>query len=180
MSIEAVARRYARAIFEIGREGKKLDALAKELGAIADTYAASDELREAMSSPMLDDDAREAVMAEIAKRHGASPETTNLVRLLARRQRLVALPELTHKLGEMIDEHKGILRATVRAATRLTPAYLDKLKAQIEQTTGRKVIVTFEDDSSLIAGVVTQIGDQVVDGSVRGRLEQLRDSLHQT
>jgi len=180
MSIEAVARRYARAIFEIGRESKQLDAFAKELTAIADTYSASDELQDAMSSPMLGDAAREGIIADIAKRHSASPQTTNLLRLLARRRRLVALPELVVKLSELVDEHKGILRATVRAASKLTPAYLDKLKAKIEQATGRKVIVTFQDDPALIAGVVTQIGDQVVDGSVRGRIEQLRESLHQT
>lgn len=180
MSIEAVARRYARAIFEIGRESKKLDALTKELTGVAETYSASDELQDAMSSPMLGDEAREAIIGEIAKRHGASPPAANLLRLLARRRRLVALPELVRTLGEMVDEHNGILRATVRAASRLSPAYLDKLKGKIEQATGRKVVITFEDEPSLIAGVVTQIGDQVVDGSVRGRLEQLRESLHQT
>lgn len=180
MSIEAVARRYSRAIFELGREKKQLDAIAKELGAFAELYTESDELRETVTSPMLTDEAREAIVEDVAKRLRASPHTTNLLRLLARRQRLSALPEMVRQLGELIDEHQGVLRATVRAAVRLTPTYLDKLNAKIEAATGRRVVITFEQDASLIAGVVTQIGDQVVDGSVRGKLDQLRESLHQT
>ena len=180
MSIEAVARRYSRAIFEIGREKKQLDVIAKELQAVAELYETNEEFRSAVSSPMLSDEAREAIVEDVAKRLRATPHTVNLLRLLARRQRLAALSDMVRQLGELVDEHNGVLRATVRAATKLTPAYLDKLKAKIEASTKRKVVMTFEQDETLIAGVVTQIGDQVVDGSVRGRLDQLRESLQQT
>jgi F-type H+-transporting ATPase subunit delta len=100
--------------------------------------------------------------------------------LLAQRQRLSALPDLVAAYNALSDEHQGILRATVRAAKLLTPGYLERLTKKIEEATGKKVVAEFQLDHSLIAGVVTQIGDRIVDGSVRGKLEQLRQSLRAT
>lgn len=180
MSTEAVARRYASAIFELGKEQKKLEPFTRELGAFAESYEQSEELRDALANPMIGDDAREAIIDGLAKRLASSPHITNLVRLLARRRRLAVLPDLVAQLREMVDEHQGILRAKVRAAVRLSPAYLDKLKGKIEEATGKKVVVTFEEDQSLIAGIVAHVGGRVVDGSARGKLHELRESLQQT
>ncbi len=180
MSIEAVARRYARAVYELGKEQKKLTALNRELAAFAQAYSDSAEFREAAHNPLLDDDARDAIIGQLGKRLAASDMTVRTVRLLARRSRLPVLPDLVRQLSELVDEHEGIVRASVQSASHLSPAYLDKLKKKLEGATGKKVVITFSEDPSLIAGVVTQIGDRVIDGSVRGRLAQLRESLRET
>ena len=179
MSTEAVARRYARAIFELARDEGSLGAVTRELRAFADAYEASADLRSIETLPSMTDDAREAVIAQLGKKLSASDLTVRSVSLLVRRQRLSVLPDLVRQLDEMADDHLGILRAEVRAATKLDKAYLDRLKAKIEKSTGRKVMITFEQDEDLIAGIVTTIGDVVVDGSLRGKLNQLSATLRQ-
>ncbi len=180
MSTEAVARRYARALFELARDEKSLPKVTKELTAFAEAYSASPDLRALESMPNMTDDGREAIIVALGRKLQASDLTVNTVNLLARRQRLSVLPDMVQQLDEMADEHLGILRAQVRAATRLSAAYLKRLQTKMEQSTGRRVQISFEEDPSLIAGIVTSIGDTVIDGSLRGKLNQLSASLRQT
>jgi len=180
VSTESVARRYARAIFELAKEQSELDRARRDLAAFAELYAHSAELEQALSSPHTSDDARDKIIEELSGKLGTSKSCANLLRLLARRRRLAVLPDLVRQLGELVDEEQGTLRATVRSASPLAASYLERLKGQIEQALGKKVVIAFEQDPALIAGVVTQIGDRVVDGSIRGKLDQLRESLRQT
>jgi F-type H+-transporting ATPase subunit delta len=177
MSNEAVGRRYARAIFEIGKEDSSVPALTRELAAFAETYAGSQELRDVLDNPLVPQESREAVLVEIAGRMGLSQTSVSTLRLLARRRRLGALTDIARQLAKLADEDQNLVRATVTSAGPLSEAYLNDLKATLEKTTGKKVVILHKHDPSLIAGVVTQIGDQVIDGSVRARLASFRDSL---
>ena len=180
MSSAAVARRYAQALFEIARDDKRLPAVGKELEAFKAAYQASDDFRQIGRLPNLSDEVRGNIVTELGKKLGASESTTRTVALLAQRRRLSVLPEMVDSFAELSDQHQGILRATIKAAKPLAGDYIQRLNKKIEQTTGKKVISTFELDESLIAGVVTQIGDRIIDGSVRGKLDELRQSLRET
>ena len=103
MSYEAIARRYGRAIFEIGKETGTLAALAREIGDACATYAASEELRLVLDNPLVPEPAREAMLREIGARAGLSETATNTLRLLARRRRLAALPEIARQLARLVD-----------------------------------------------------------------------------
>lgn len=177
---QAIARRYARAMFEIGRDTKKLDAIVAEVNRMAEAYRSSPDLQDLERLPHLNDTSRRAVLTELGKRLQASEPTINVVSLLAERQRLVLLPDVATLLQEMGDEHAGVVRATVRSAKKLSPTYVNRLSERIRSVTGRKVILTIQEDPSLIAGVVAQIGDRVIDGTVRGRLDRLSASLRQS
>ena len=177
MSTESVARRYAQAMFELGKEQGALDAMRRDLEAFVAVQAESQPFREAVSNPMLSDESRDRLVEAIGQQLGACEAVKNLVRLLARRRRLAVLCELGRQFGELADEEQGVVRAIVRSAAPLAPSYLERLKAEMEQATGKKVVITCEHDPALLGGVVTQIGDRVVDGSLRGKLEQLRESL---
>ena len=176
---QTIARRYARAVFELGRENGSLGALVGEFSRFAEAYAASEELRELDHLPSLTDATRRAVLADLGKRLGASEAAVNTLSLLADRQRLSLLPDVAALLLEMSDEHEGVVRATIRSAKQLTPAYVNRLVERIRATTGKKVLITTEVDPALIAGVVAQIGDRVIDGTIRGRLDRLSASLRQ-
>jgi F-type H+-transporting ATPase subunit delta len=180
MSNESVARRYARAIFELGKEGGNLPALSREITSFAEVYEASEELRNVLDNPLVPEEQREAVLVDIAGRLGMSQTGNSTVRLLARRRRLAAAPEISRQLARLADEDASLVRATVTSAGPLSESYLNDLRAAIEKSTGHKVAITHKVDPSLIAGVVTQIGDQVIDGSVRARLASFRDSLLRT
>jgi F-type H+-transporting ATPase subunit delta len=175
-----VARRYARAVFELAKDEGKLADVTKELGAVAEAYEASTELRALEFAPGLTDEDRIGVVSAIATKAGGSDLTVRTVGMLAERQRLAILPDLVAQLGEMADAELGVIRAQVTSAKPLSSDYRGRLKKKIEEATGRKVIVSYGEDESLIAGIVTQVGDRVVDGSLRGKLDDLAESLRTT
>lgn len=178
-SESAVADRYARAIFEIGVETGKLGDLAAEIGRAASTYAANPDLRSILDNPLVAEEQREAVLKDIAGRLGLSEIATNSVRLLARRRKLRALPDVARRLGALSDEQAGILRARVTSARELPETYFRELTVRLEKATGKKIVLERRQDPSLIAGLVTQIGDNTIDGSLKGRLHDLERQLLQ-
>lgn len=177
MSYEAIGRRWARAIFEIGKETGAVAAITKDIQAFADVYAGSEELSTVLDNPLVPEAAREAILVEIAGRLGVSEQAKNALRLLAKKRRLVALPDIARQLGRLADEDANVIRAEVTSAGPLSESYLAKLKAELEKATGSKVTLAHRIDKSLIGGVVTKVGDQVVDGSIRARLATFREGL---
>lgn len=177
MSSEAIARRYGRALFELAKEKSSVAEVTRELADFAAAFEASDELRALQHAPNLSDTEREAVIEELGRRIGASETTTRSVAMLATRRRLAILPDLVRIVGEMADDHLGVLHASVRAAKTLEQDHLERLQREIASATGKTVILDFEVDPSLIAGIVTRIGDRVIDGSIRGRINRLAESL---
>lgn len=177
MSLETIAARYAGAVYELGVDGGNLPKLAEEFGALADAYQGVPDLRAALESPLIDDRSRQAVLAEVSDRMGLAPVTRNTLGLLASRHRLVLLPYIARALGRLSDERAGVERALVTSAAPLPVAFLERLAAELSRSTGKKVVVEHRVDPALIGGVVTRIGDRVIDGSVRSRLGTLRRGL---
>jgi F-type H+-transporting ATPase subunit delta len=177
MSVEAVARRYARAFFEVAKESGSAVQIAKDLGEFAEAWSTQAELRAALDSPRIGDAAREALVKEVATRMSFGDGAVRALRLLAQRRRLAVVPELAREVSRLADEDGGVVRAHVTSASGLPTGYLDQLRAEIERSTGKKVTVTHSVDASLLAGVVTRIGDRVVDGSAKTRLRALRDAI---
>jgi F-type H+-transporting ATPase subunit delta len=177
MSIAIVARRYAKALLELGTESGQLDKIVDDFATVADAWATSAELRNALENPRVPHPNKSAVMGELADQIGATPTTRNALLLLVDRRRVRALPHLARSLSELADARKGLVRAEVTTATPLSEAYYGRLQAELERLTGRRVLVDRKTDSALVGGVVTRIGDRVFDGSLRARLESLRDRL---
>jgi F-type H+-transporting ATPase subunit delta len=177
MSYDAIARRWARAIFEIGKETGSVKRLEADISAFAETYAESAELSGVLDNPLVPEAAREAIVVEIAGKLNVSDIAKNTLRLLARKRRLAALPDVARQLARLADEDQNVLRAEVTSAGPLPADYLDKLAQELTKATGKKVVVSHKQDKSLIGGVVTRIGDRVIDGSVRARLDGFRESL---
>lgn len=180
MSAEVIARRYARAVFELGKEQKNLPVITRDLAEFSASLESSPDLRMILGNPLVSETQREAVLVEIGQKMSVSPTSLSTLRLLAQRRRLSALPEMVRQLEKLVDEDAGVLRAEVTSATLLSESFLAKLRAELESATGKKVVVSHKQDPSLIAGIVTRIGDQVIDGSVKARLESFRDSLLRT
>ncbi len=177
MSAGAVAERYAKAIFELANEAGQLSQVADQLGKLASAYSESKELRAVLDNPLVNEQQRETILKDVAGRLGLAQLALNSVRYIAQRRRLSVLPDIARRLSTLSDEKAGIIRATVISAAPLGEAYYTKLKAQLEKSTGKKVQLAREEDPSLIAGVVTRIGDNTIDGSLRGRLNDLERKL---
>ncbi|HEY8086630.1 MAG TPA: ATP synthase F1 subunit delta [Polyangiaceae bacterium] len=177
MSVSIVARRYAQALLELGVETGTLDRLVEEMSTIASAWETSPDLRNALENPLVAHDAKKAVLTELSDQVGATATTRNALLLLVDRRRTAALPHVAQFLRELADSRKGVLRAEVTTAAPLSDAYYARLQIQLEKMTGKKVVVDRKTDGSLIAGVVTRIGDRILDGSLRTRLQSLKDSL---
>jgi F-type H+-transporting ATPase subunit delta len=177
MSHSAVAERYARALFELADEAGQVTSVAAEIDRFADTYRSSVELERALGNPSVDEAARDAVLKDLGASLSLSPLSLNAIRLMARRRRLGAIAEVSAEMRRLADEKAGVLRATVTTARSLPESYYQRLAAELEKRLGRKVMIERKEDPSLIAGVVTRIGDNTIDGSVRGRLNALGREL---
>ena len=172
-----IAERYARGIFDLGVETGTLAALADQVRRFAAAYEVSDDLRSVLENPLVPLEKRQQILAELANRLGAGPFALNTLRYLAQRRRLSSLPDIAKKLDALSDRHEGIVRATVTSASALPESFYQRLSTELQTLIGHKVVLERREDPWLISGVVTRIGDNTIDGSLRGRLEVLERKL---
>jgi F-type H+-transporting ATPase subunit delta len=177
VSVSIVARRYAQALLDVGTELGSLDKIVEEMASAAEAWEASADFRNAIENPLVAHDAKKAVVGELADRIGASPTTRSTLLLLVDRRRMKALPYVARTLRELGDARKGVVRAEVTTAAPLTDEYYAKLQAKLEKMTGQRVVIDKKTDPALIGGVIARIGDRILDGSLRTRLETLRSAL---
>jgi F-type H+-transporting ATPase subunit delta len=172
-----VARRYAKALFELGVESKGLQPLVEQMATVAAMYESSPELQRALDNPLVAPEAKKAILGEVADRASVTTTVKHALLLLGDRRRLHALPAIAQLLREMADAQQGVLRAEVTTAVRLSESYYQKLEAQLQKMTGQRVALDRHEDPSILAGVVVRIGDRVYDGSLKSRLTELGNSL---
>jgi len=170
----SVARRYARALLAIGQSQHKDDVLTSEVERLAQAYEKSADLQSLLSNPVFTTAQREAVISEMVSRLALSPTIVNLTKLLLQRGRMAALPGIARALRLLVDEQAGRVRARVTSAKPLDPLMEGRSRSAIGRATGRAVVLEKREDPSLIAGIVTQVGDVVYDGSLAAKLEELK------
>ena len=170
----AAAKRYARAVFELAGERGEMDRCRQELKAM------SAALREPavlglLRSPKVPFDQKRRVLEEKLK--GLSTLVLNLASLLTLRGRLRLVDDLATEYGRLLDAHYGVEHVEVDTAVSLDRGELERLSGQLASALGKKVTVDSRVDPSLLGGLVAKVGDHLIDGSVRNRLELLRKGL---
>jgi len=173
----SISRRYARALFSIGVDRGSFEQLGRELDAVAELWAGSPELRQALENPIFKDFEKRAVMQSLLPRVAPTPDVQKFVLLLLERRRLPAVSNIARAYREMADLHTGRVRAHVTSAQALGPAELERIRQSLARRTGKQVILESAVDAGLIGGVVARVGDLVLDGSVRTQLGALRERL---
>jgi F-type H+-transporting ATPase subunit delta len=173
----SLARRYAKAMFEIGSTQGGLDKLGADLRSLAQAMDTSSELVSTLTSPAIRRGDRRKVLDALLQRIAAHAMTKNLVYLLLDGERLAHLPAIARELGAMIEAKAGRIAAEVVSAKPLDPAQLTQITAALEQLSGKKVSVSRREDPELLGGVVAKLGDTVYDGSLRTQLRTLREQL---
>ncbi len=177
MSESQIATRYAQAIFEIGEESGQLQQLSLELAKVAEHVTGSKALLSALTDPAVTEERRFAILQGLSGPLGLSPVTVSTLKLLVRRRRIGALPEIARAVVTRADEHRGVVRVKVTSARPLSDSYYSRLTAQLESTLNRKIQIEKVLDPHLIAGLTLQIGNNSIDGTVRGRLEKYEHQL---
>jgi F-type H+-transporting ATPase subunit delta len=172
---DTAARRYAEAAFEVAMRDGTLERWRTDLDLAAGT-AGDPRALGVLANPAIPIQRRTAALDEMLGTR-VSKEAANLVRLLLRRGRIEQLPRVAAEFRRLDDERQGITHATATSATELTPDEVRQLTARLEQSTGGRIALDVEVDPSLLGGLVVRVGDRLIDGSVRGRLERLRNQL---
>lgn len=175
--MSAVARRYARALYDLATEDKSVERTQRELVAAADAWDTSAELRNVFENPAFTPESRKAVIVAIAQRIGASRIVLNTLSILADRRRMRNLREIADAFVTKVETASGRVRAEVVSASVLPDAYYVELAKVLKGAIGRDVTITKKVDPSIIGGVVTRVGDTVFDGSITNRLADLKNEL---
>jgi F-type H+-transporting ATPase subunit delta len=173
----SLARRYARALLDVGIDKGTHEKLAQEIDDLAAAYGSARDLQEALTNPVFPRQQRRAVLESVLARVGVSTETKNFALLLLDRERVQVLPAIARELRAMVDEKVGRVRATVTSARPLPADHLAQIQTTLEKATGKKVLLDKAEDPSLLGGVVAKLGDTVYDGSVRSQLERMREQI---
>jgi F-type H+-transporting ATPase subunit delta len=173
----AIARRYAKALMNIGREDGNYDTYGEELDAFTALFQREEQLQEALNNPAFNILRRQAIIQEIGKRLRLSPITTNFLHLLVDKNRMRYLPDISALYRELADEAAGRARVHLITAHELSEQKLKELTTGLQDLVGKQVIMQVETDASLIGGVVATIGGVVYDGCVKSQLERLKETL---
>lgn len=180
MSKAPVARRYAKALLEIGIERGTVEKLREQLEALAKAFKESREFRNTMLNPSIKLEERKEVMRQIAKRYMFDEMLKNFTLLLLDNERMRYVGDISEELGRLADLHAGRVRAHVTSAKPLGLIEQTQIKEQIQKLTSAKSIeLSTSVDPALIGGVVTRVGGMVLDGSVRHQLDAMRDAILQ-
>ena len=167
---------YARALFEIARAEGTIDEVEDELFRFARSYESSDALRNALTDEMIPAAKRQAIVEDLLGGKATST-TSQLVSMVVGSGRGRDLPAIIDKLVERAANSKDLEVAEVRCAVALTDDQQDRLKAALANATGKAVNLKVIIDPSVLGGIVATVGDTVIDGSVRTRVDQLKSRL---
>lgn len=169
------ARRYAEAAFGIAARDGSVELWLAQLDRAAAAVADAGVMRR-LENPRAPLAARHSALISVL---GADlqAQVANLIGLLMRRRRLDALPHIAHEFRRLYNRHAGIVEATATSAAQLDQADIDALRTRLEQISGKRVELVVTVDPALLGGIQVRLGDRLIDGSVRGRLERLRVRL---
>jgi F-type H+-transporting ATPase subunit delta len=169
--------RYAFALFQLAEEARAIDAVEASLTAVRDALAQSGELRELTASPLVSRaDAVKAVTAA-ADSMGLDPTTRSFLGVLAENRRLGQLPAIIRAYRGLATRHRGEQTAEVTSAHPLTEGQVDELRQQLRARVGRDVSIDLAVDPALLGGLVVRIGSQMIDSSIRTRLNALASAM---
>lgn len=175
---ELVARRYAGALFEVGVEENKLDSFEQELEVIAAAFAGNKEFSSIFKAPMVPKEEKKSLIENIFKGK-ASDELVNFIKILVDKDRISVLDEINREFVKLVNEHNNIEDAVAISAVPIDAERLEALKAQLTKVTGKNIKIKNEINPSVMGGILVRIGNEEIDGTVKGRLDRLEEELRQ-
>jgi F-type H+-transporting ATPase subunit delta len=173
----SIARRYAKALLLIGKEDGKAQVYRDELDGVTQAIATQPELQRAINNPLYDAAGRRSLLMTVVQKLNPSKEMQHFLLLLFDKGRFGFLDVVNDFYQKLADDLKGIARASLVSATELSSDAVDKIREALAQRTGKDIILDVQQDPELIGGIVTQIGDLVLDGSIKTQLVNMRESL---
>ncbi|HZU13224.1 MAG TPA: F0F1 ATP synthase subunit delta [Chloroflexota bacterium] len=174
MRPSTTARRFAEAAFDVAREDGQVEHWSRQLAAASQALQ-SDAARTFFEDPNIPDDDKLKLLPSLFP--SAESHLLNLLRLLTVRHRIHLLPQIQSEFQHLEREARGILEAGVTVARPISDGEKQAIAHRLGQATGREVDITTRIDPGIIGGIIIRVGDHLIDASVAGRLERLRQDL---
>ena len=172
-----IAKRYARAFYEIAAEESQLEKYYQELNSFSAIINDNKDLKDFLANPVFDQNEKKSVVESILEKTDISRITANFLKLLTDKQRIVVLSDIVDCYRELMDEALKTVRASVKTAFPLSKELIQKLQQGLETQTQKKVEMTVIEEPSLLGGVVVRVGDTVYDNSIRTQLNNIKNLL---
>jgi F-type H+-transporting ATPase subunit delta len=169
--------RYALALFELARDANAIPAVEASLTRLREAIAGSDDLRRLISTPLVQREAATKAMLATADELGLDATTRSFLGVLAHNRRLAQIPQIVRGFRQLASRHRGETNAEVTSAHPLSEDQVIELKHQLRQRVGREVSVDLAVDPQLLGGLVVRIGSQMIDSSIRTRLNALASAM---
>jgi F-type H+-transporting ATPase subunit delta len=177
VSTNAIARRYAKALIQIAVGQGSVEQYYTELTVFSQALESSPEATALLSDPGIQVEVKRELVKVLVAKIGISKTIGDFLLLLLDKRRISLLSQIASSYRTFGDEEAGILRSTITSALPLTETQVTEMRSTLEKKTGKKIILDVATDPSLIGGVVTKIGDKVLDGSIRTQLAKIQDIL---
>ncbi len=173
--MEEIAEVYSRSLFEVAQEQGMLDRIHEELGELADALNDNDDLRVFFFSPYFSPQEKKEGLSKLIE--DADESFVRFLEMLAERHRMPVIFRIRRTFDDLWREENKLLPVTVTSAVELDPELVEGVGKRIEEQTGQRVELSSKVDADVLGGIVLQVGNMVLDASVRNRLEQLRKSV---
>jgi F-type H+-transporting ATPase subunit delta len=173
--VEEIAQVYARSLFEVAEEAGKLDETREQLGEIADALAEDRDLQVFFFSPYFSTQEKAEGLEKAVS--GAEPIVINFLELLIEKHRMPALLRIRRVFDSLWEDYHKLLPVQITSAVELDANVVKHIGDQISEQTGRKVELSATVEPEILGGIVVRVGNQVLDASIRRRLEQLRKQI---
>jgi F-type H+-transporting ATPase subunit delta len=173
--MEEIAAVYARSLFEVAKDQGKLDEVRDQLGAFADALSETRDLQVFFFSPYFSTAEKEDGLSKVVT--GADPAVLNFLELLIEKHRMPVLFRIRADYDAMWEDENKLLPVSITSAVELDEGTVKELGDRIAEQTGRKVELSSQVEPDILGGIVVQVGNSVLDASVRNRLEQLRKQV---
>jgi F-type H+-transporting ATPase subunit delta len=173
--VEEIAEVYSRALFDVAQEHDILDDVHEQLGQFADELHKNRDLQVFFFSPYFSSQEKKEGIGKMLE--GADEHFQRFLELLAERHRMPAIFRIRREFDGLYAEERKLLPVTITSAVELDKDTLKEIGKKIEDNTGRTVNLTTKVDPNVIGGLVMRVGNIVMDGSIRARLERLRKQV---
>jgi F-type H+-transporting ATPase subunit delta len=173
----AVARRYAKALILIGKEDGQAESYRNELEGVSDLFEKEKALGLAVTNPLYVAANRRNVLETIIEKLNLSHVMSSFLMLLFDKGRIGFLKDINTYYQALADELKGVARAELISAADLSSDAVDKIRTALSNMIQKDIVLEFKQDPNLIGGIVTRIGDLVLDGSIKTQLLNMKESL---
>lgn len=172
-----IAKRYARALFQLAGESGKVEAYAGELKKVLDVFNADKAVKSGLVNPAVSHGVKAEILAALVDAAKVDKVIANFLSVVLDARKIAVLPEIFAAYAEMADEATGKIRGVASAPVALDAQALNGLSSALTKALGKEVILEAKEDKTLLGGVVARVGNLVFDASVKTQLQRMRETL---